>query len=152
MHYKSNLWLEYLILFWGIVQSIISILQFEGIFTSNHSLFNVIGTFDNPGPLGGYLAMSIMIAVSLLCEKDTICSKPFFKYILSFSIVILGLACILADSRATWIALIVALGHIVAKRIPIKKRKISWTVMMILVVITAILLYNYVHRQQMDDS
>lgn len=46
-----------LILTWGICEVIIVLLQKWNLVCSNHSLFEMTGTFGNPGPLGGFLGI-----------------------------------------------------------------------------------------------
>lgn len=136
---KTNQWLIGIILLSGTVQAAISVLQLMDILPSNHPLFAVTGTFDNPGPLGGYLAMCLTLTFSLW----NVCDKPFIKWTLFTSVFLMGVICILADSRAAWIALIIALGYAYTTRISLKRRKIVWTVLPIMAISIALALYTY---------
>lgn len=139
MFSKTNQWLIGIIILSGTVQAVISALQFMDILPSNHPLYAVAGTFDNPGPLGGYLAMSLTLTISLWNVYD----KPFIRWALLTSFFLMGVICILADSRAAWIALIIALGYVYTTHISPKRRKIVWTVSPIMAIGIVLALYTY---------
>ena len=136
---KVNLWLAGIILLSGTVQAVVSVLQYMGIWTSNHPLYAATGTFDNPGPMGGYMAVCLVLAVSLWGE----CNKPIFKRMLLASVLLMGTSCVLSDSRAAWMATIVAFGFMLVRRFPVKTRKKAWMVLPVLVIGVAAALYAY---------
>ena len=47
------------------LQAVVALLQKVGCLSSLHPLFDVTGTFNNPGPLGGYLVVGLVVAVLL---------------------------------------------------------------------------------------
>ncbi|MBE0655183.1 MAG: O-antigen ligase family protein [Bacteroidales bacterium] len=49
----------------GIIQSVYGNLQLWGIYPSNHHLFNITGSFFNPGPYAGYLSIILPIALAI---------------------------------------------------------------------------------------
>ena len=61
------------------VEAVYSLLQLYGVLPSLHGIFKVTGSFYNPGPLGGFIAVSIPIALHKILkpQDDTI-----IKYIL----------------------------------------------------------------------
>jgi O-antigen polymerase len=59
----------FLYLLTGIAQSAMGLLQIYGLQGSNHGLFALTGTFHNPGPLAGYLASGMPIALGILLTK-----------------------------------------------------------------------------------
>lgn len=59
-------WLFVALCVCGIIEAITGLRQAFGIGQSNHSLFRVTGTFFNPGPYGGYLAVILSIALGYL--------------------------------------------------------------------------------------
>lgn len=85
----------------GIWQSVFAITQNIGWIVSNNSLYSTTGSFNNPGLLGGFLAVSI---ICLLCVGLHL-SK---KYLIGFTLLlgIQGYALMLSDSRAAWLAVI----------------------------------------------
>lgn len=87
----------------GFVQSMWGILQLYGLCDSNHSKFDITGSFFNPGPYSGYIA--IMIPLSLYLLLSTKCMK---RYVALFFLA--ALLCILPAgmSRSAWIGAIVS--------------------------------------------
>ncbi len=91
----------------GTLQAIIGILQFLNIIESNNLVFKTTGSFSNPGHLGGFLALSLIISLSFWKEqKYTLKNK---NIIYPCILVIQVLSLILSDSRAAWLAVIVSL-------------------------------------------
>jgi len=89
----------------GVVQAVVTIGQQIGWLASNHRMFDVTGTFGNPGQLGGFLAVTFVAAVALAVEN--IKSANHSKGIAGFSIVAalaMLVAIWLADSRASYVA------------------------------------------------
>ena len=88
----------------GILQAITVISQQIGIISSNQKIFKITGTFYNPGPLGGFLAMCTVISSGMVLEyrkKNKILAAI---YIIAFFFN--GYALVLADSRAAYLGLI----------------------------------------------
>ena len=54
--------LLYIVCIWGITEVIISTLQKVNYLESNHHDFGITGTFGNPGPLGGLLAVCWIVS------------------------------------------------------------------------------------------
>lgn len=57
-----------LLLFSGLHEAVYGIGQIFGLFESNHHLFPVTGSFFNPGPYGGYIAIITALALALLVK------------------------------------------------------------------------------------
>lgn len=55
--------LLHMVYIWGITEVIISILQKANYLESNHHDFGITGTFGNPGPLGGLLAVCWIVSI-----------------------------------------------------------------------------------------
>ena len=59
---------------WLLYETIIAYRQLFGIVPSNNPLFTITGSFNNPGPFGGFVAVllsiSIVFAISLFEKKD----------------------------------------------------------------------------------
>ena len=54
------------IVVWSMIESLLAILQKLGFISSNHPMFDVTGSFGNPGPLGGLLAIGLLVNVTFL--------------------------------------------------------------------------------------
>ena len=66
---KYHKYFLYSIIFSGLLQSIYGMLQLYGIFPSRHSLFNITGSFFNPGPYAGYLSIVLPLALALWLKE-----------------------------------------------------------------------------------
>lgn len=60
---------------WFWVEAVKGILQLMGVQASNHAVFMVTGSFDNPGPFGGFLAVVGTIAITYLITNRDRCSS-----------------------------------------------------------------------------
>jgi len=122
--------------FWGIaiiwmvvvlLQSSLGLLQLYGLESSHHGMFNITGTFHNPGPFSGFVVSGLPIALGVIGytevngggteEHRGVCFKGLKLYITYSAIIkhsILALAWVTlaaillvlppAQSRAAWIA------------------------------------------------
>lgn len=125
----------------GMVQSLIAISQKLWFIESNHRLFDVTGSFGNPGQLGGYLAICFVVSVCLIRRH-----KRWHQILFSFSTIIIGAGLLLSDSRASWLGALFGVGMLALKTILlwIKKYKVSsLEFAAIIVVIGSIFLYQY---------
>lgn len=90
------------------LEAIWGIRQIYGLVASNHSLFTLTGSFYNPGPYSGYLAMVFPICLSewlLLNKKKERSRIEQGKYYLSLGVLLLTLCVLPAGmSRSAWIA------------------------------------------------
>lgn len=92
---------------WGLavsalVQIFIVILQQCGFVNSNHADFKVTGSFDNPGPLGCYIAMAIASFWPVCHGRIRSGGKQKILAIGAISFMACGLA--MTGSRAAWLA------------------------------------------------
>lgn len=93
---------------WVAHEIILGVLQTLGIVSSNHLLYSLTGTFGNPGPYGGFLAvMTSIFAAKYMRTKS--------KY---WGIVALACLCVLPVtwSRSAWLAVVLAIGCMLLKR------------------------------------
>ena len=87
------------------VESVYSLLQLYGVLPSLHGIFKVTGSFYNPGPLGGFIALSIPIALHKILKSQ---DDKIIKYILYISLIINIIALPSTMSRTAWIAAIIS--------------------------------------------
>lgn len=114
----------------GLLEAIWGAGQLHGLSSSNHSLFRLTGTFFNPGPFSGYLAMVLPISLSfvLRLSKDI---KPewwqtwnIFYYFSWLCMLVILIVLPAGMSRSAWIAAIVSCAWVFwAQRIGWKKTK-----------------------------
>ncbi|MDR2911323.1 MAG: O-antigen ligase family protein [Bacteroidales bacterium] len=103
----------------ALIESVLGLMQLYGFARSNHNLFKITGSFHNPGPYAGYLAVIFPVALERVMsyyklrvknEENTTRGKKLVtlgSYILSFSSAIAILLVLPANmSRAAWLALL----------------------------------------------
>jgi O-antigen ligase len=71
----------YSLLISGIIQAVYGNLQLYDVYPSRHHIFNITGSFFNPGPYSGYLAIIFSIALAFylknkLQQPETILQQP----------------------------------------------------------------------------
>lgn len=97
--------IEYSIIAICTVEAVYSLLQLYGVLPSLHGIFKVTGSFYNPGPLGGFIAVSIPILLHKIFESET---NKTAKYILYTALIINAIALPSTLSRTAWIAAIIS--------------------------------------------
>ena len=129
--------LFYLVIFIGLIEAVTAILQQIGWIESQHTYFVITGHLGNPGPLGGYLAVCLMVEIQLLNMSNNSRNSIIMHFLI---ILFLIIGMILADSRAAWLGLIVGLLFFFA----IKTRRKSLVVWgSIIIILCGIACYNY---------
>jgi len=114
----------------GLVEAVWGLKQLYGFSPSQHSLFKTTGSFFNPGPYAGYLAMVIPLAFYYMLNDYRIFKNklhyiyiPFYVRwgisVLSFFSTLLVLPA--AMSRASWIAAII--GCLISGLLYLSKKK-----------------------------
>jgi len=148
---KKREWVLAALVLAGVGQAMVAMAQKAGLVESNSLVFAVTGTFRNPGPLGGFLAVGMTIALGMFfncCGRASkeylpaIRRRLYFWLCLSASLVIAA-GLFLADSRASWLA--VPAGALVCFwpriREYVRRRKLFSTMIAatILIVVMAVL-------------
>lgn len=93
----------------GCIQILLVLLQLCNVLPSHHAYFQATGSFHNPGPLGGFLALSLMAAVALHHYI------PHWKW--SVYVIVLSAGLLLSDSRAAWIGALAGISYYVMNRL-----------------------------------
>ena len=91
------------------IQAFYGLLQLFGVVKAQSSLFNITGSFYNPGPLGGYLAMIFAIPLtSIIREGDLLDAhqQSWKKTLYYFGVIITAVAIICSQSRAAIVSLL----------------------------------------------
>jgi len=133
----------YLLVVSGVEEAVTGILQQGGWIESLHPFFDSTGHLGNPGPLGGYLAVCLTIAMHLL--KHALTKKKKKQGIgLLAAIAILSIGIVLSDSRAAWLGIIVGSLFLVPSASLKPLLKIKPIVLCIgLLLLSGTLLYSY---------
>ena len=70
-------------------EAVLGLMQLYGFRFSNHGIFRLTGTFYNPGPLGGYIAMALPVVVYLLIQTAQVYQrKSLLNRLLKYLIII----------------------------------------------------------------
>ena len=91
----------------GLSEALLGMAQLHGWALSNHSLFNITGTFYNPGPYSGYLALLLPICLSFTRHY-----KPFPKYYGWLCVMAILLVLPAGMSRTAWLAALIGCGYL----------------------------------------
>lgn len=129
----------------GIIEAIIAICQKLHWIDSVHSTFNATGTFTNPGPLGGFLAITITIAFGFYLEYK---KESWRKLFLLLAIVLLLAVIILTDSRASWLAVLFGTGFLIFLRKKEERKSLRSLPKIGLIVFTLLfLIFTYYYKK-----
>ena len=131
----------------GIFQSIIAICQDNGLIASRNLTFDVTGSFNNPGPLGGYIAICCTITIGLLYYviKN---KQNMILFFLSLALFIQLYGLYLTESRAAILSLVsgclfVALNSILLKKITRKNKKRLFIIAGLAFIVGGWFIYQY---------
>lgn len=91
----------------GLVEAIWGMQQLHGYTGSNHSLFRLTGTFFNPGPYSGYLAVILPVCLWMVLRF-----RLLFHYFAWICVVAIAVVLPAGMSRSAWIATVVACGWV----------------------------------------
>lgn len=98
----------YSLILFGAWEAIVGLRQLYGFAYSNHSLFSLTGTFFNPGPYSGYLALVFPICLSEYFRLKRIAHLSILAKIGYYGVigVLLLIICVLPAgmSRSAWLA------------------------------------------------
>lgn len=114
----------------GVAEAITGLQQLYGLQHSNHHLFRLTGSFYNPGPYSGFLAILTPVAFALALKTKKIADRkrmPLLKVLYYFSWFVVALILIVLPagmSRTAWIAALISSGWVYwIQEIGIKKSK-----------------------------
>ena len=129
----------------GIFQSVIAILEEGGLLASRNLTFDVTGSFNNPGQLGGYIAICCTITIGLLYYeiKNRRHMASFFLSV-ALSVQLYGLY--LTESRAAILSLVPGLiwiSHSTLMKMAGKNKKLLLAIIGALLIVGGIFLYRY---------
>ena len=93
----------------GAVEAVWGLLQVYGYEPSNHSLYALTGSFYNPGPYSGFLAMCVPVALHEWLE-----GKRIWKHVALVAWVLMLVVLPSGMSRSAWVAAIVSVGYVMA--------------------------------------
>ena len=108
----------------GLIEAIWGFKQLQGWTQSSHSLFRLTGSFFNPGPYSGYLAITLPIALGILLKQSKRNILYYFAMLCILTIIVILPA---GMSRSAWIAAICSCAWVYAMyRLDWKRIKIEF--------------------------
>lgn len=128
------------------LQATIIYLQMIGIAPSNHDTFVTTGTFGNPAPAGGFLA----ICASLALHRSVYTTKRCPWGAITCYLLV---ACALTDSRAALLGFIVAAMMVLFVRFRIPSKRLKYAIFIGLPIVGVLLVAGmYLYRPQSADG
>lgn len=128
------------------MQATIIYLQMIGLVPSNHDTFAVTGTFGNPAPVGGFLA----ICASLALHQSFYSTKRCPWVAITCYLLV---ACALTDSRAALLGFIVAMVVVLLVRFRIPSKRLKYAIFIGLPIVGVLLVAGmYLYRPQSADG
>ena len=97
----------WLLILAGAIEAIWGLLQVYGYEPSNHSLYALTGSFYNPGPYSGFLAMCVPVALHEWLE-----GKRIWKHVALVALVLMLVVLPSGMSRSALVAALVASGYV----------------------------------------
>ncbi len=91
----------------GMKEAVLGLLQVYGYEPSNHSLYALTGSFYNPGPYSGFLAMCLPLAL-----YEWLKGKGIGKRLALVALVMMLVVLPSGMSRSAWLAALVASGYV----------------------------------------
>ena len=125
--------ITWLLIAFGVKEAVLGLLQVYGYEPSNHSLYALTGSFYNPGPYSGFLAMCLPLALHEWLEGKRIW-KPMALVALVLMLVVLPSGM----SRSAWVAALVASGYVLGMHYRerlYRYRKLFWIGGLLLIVL-----------------
>ena len=93
----------------GAVEAVWGLLQVYGYVPSNHSLYALTGSFYNPGPYSGFLALCLPVAL-----HESLRGERFLKPLAWVSLILMLVVLPSGMSRTAWLAALVSSVYVLA--------------------------------------
>ena len=125
--------ISWLLIAFGMKEAVLGLLQVYGYEPSNHSLYALTGSFYNPGPYSGFLAMCLPLAL-----HEWLKGKRIWKHLALVALVLMLVVLPSGMSRSAWLAAIGASGYVLGMRYRdrlYRYRKFFWAGGLLLVVL-----------------
>ena len=124
----------------GMVEAVWGLLQVYGYEPSKHSLYALTGSFYNPGPYSGFLAMCLPLAL-----HEWLLRKGIWKHLALLAVVLTLVVLPSGMSRSAWLAVWVASGYVMVMhhRVKLYRYWKVWTVGGLLLIVFGIGAYHW---------
>lgn len=120
----------------GILVAMIGFFQFCGLFPSFHSVFLVVGPFDNPAGISILLASLSPFFLFFIYEKKTVMLYAIFGFLL------IGVVVVLSEARTAIFSIFIVLSYCAYRYFSLKKYQyVLWWITLIGIMLVVILFY-----------
>lgn len=123
-----------------IYESVLGVLQLAGLKMSSHYLYSITGSFRNPGPYGGFVAVCLSVCIPAFVRYcQNVCKvDKFLGWFCALASLAGFMALPVSQSRTAWAALLVALTFYLCGRAPVRDyaRRHRWIVIAVAMVVT----------------
>ncbi|HJT75292.1 MAG TPA: O-antigen ligase family protein [Chitinophaga sp.] len=145
----------------GGIQGLHGLLQLSGITPSLHNSFPVTGSFFNPGPYAGFMAVTGVLASGIYLYSNELTSKgkSLFSYISLAALISAVVILPALRSRAAWIGFAIGGAYLLAYRYNIRNRIARMSVpgkylagVSLVIFLTAALYSAYGYKKQSADG
>ena len=102
--------ISWAIIVMGVVESVTAMMQLYGVSISNNGIYRETGSFYNPGPLGGYLAVCIPVTIAMWLTSE----KRWVRNMVIASLALMIMTEPSTMSRSGWISAVVGSLYVVA--------------------------------------
>lgn len=158
LNWKTLNFLLAAVLLAGIGQAIYGLGQLYGIWPSHHAAFPLTGSFFNPGPYSGWLALLYPVSVWVLSSKRKLSSSILrTTQLLAWSFLFLASGVLIVTmSRAAWLA--AAVGSLIVLGGPIlmfvgnHRKAMRWAVPVASVLMAGLLVWMYQFKKESSEG
>lgn len=150
---KYHIFICFYIIVTALIEAVWGLRQLYGFLPSQHNLFKLTGSFFNPGPYAGYLAVAAPLAAFVIFNGK----HKGEKYLPIITLIATMLVLPATMSRAAWLATIAGCLVVIykkyAERLPIKQyhnkyKKHKWLVFFLILLISLISLSSLYHLKK----
>ena len=100
--------LNWLLILAGMVEALWGVGQVYGYLPVKHAMFPLTGSFYNPGPYGGFLAMAFPVCLWVVLSHYRNCRKGLAYWISLVGLVLIGIMIPATMSRTAWVAVAIS--------------------------------------------
>ena len=110
--------LNWLLILAGMVEALWGLGQVYGYLPVKHALFPLTGSFYNPGPFGGFLAMAFPVCLWEVLYRYRYSGKGFAYWVSMAGLVLMGIVIPATMSRTAWVAVCVSTVYVCSNVFP----------------------------------
>jgi len=100
--------LNWVLILAGMVEALWGLGQVYGYLPVKHAMFPLTGSFYNPGPYGGFLAMAFPVCLWEVLSRYRNCRKGLAYWISLVALVLIGIMLPATMSRTAWVAVAIS--------------------------------------------